>query len=290
MNLTLLIKGALISCWLGMQILLGGCATLISAATSGLADDLTATILNSDDPETVRAAMPAYLLLIESLLRNNPENENILRAAASLNGAFAGAFVQDEARAELLTEKSLNFAFRALCIHQRKFCEIQQMSFEQFQQLISKARQRDLEALYSVGIAWTGWIQTHGSDWNAIAQLPRVRLIMETLIRLDETWDNGGPHLYMGGLDTILPASMGGKPEEGRAHFERAIELSGGRYLMTKVVYAEQYCRLVFNKELHDRLLGEVIDADPVAPGMTLINMVAQVRARALLEESDEYF
>ncbi|MDK1024447.1 MAG: TRAP transporter TatT component family protein [Gammaproteobacteria bacterium] len=290
MNLTLLIKSALISGWLCVQILLGGCATLMSAATSRMADDLTATILNSDDPETVRAAVPAYLLLIESLLRGSPDNENILRAAASLNGAFAGAFVEDESRAALLAEKSLNYAFRALCIHRHSFCEMQQLSFEQFQQIMSKAQKRDLEALYSVGIAWTGWIQTHGSDWNAIAQLPRVRLIMETLIRLDETWDNGGPHLYMGGLDTLLPASMGGKPEAGRAHFERAIELSRGRHLMTKVVYAEQYCRLVFNKELHDRLLREVLDADPVAPGMTLINMVAQVRARALLEESDDYF
>jgi hypothetical protein len=262
----------------------------MSTATSQLADDLTATILNSQDVETVRAAVPAYLLLIESLLRDSPDNENILRAAASLNGAFAGAFVQDGPRAELLTEKSLNYAFRALCVHQDSFCELQQISFEQFQNLMPQAQMKDLDGLYSVATAWTSWIQTHSGDWNAIAQLPRIRLILETVIRLDDTWDNGGPHLYMGGLDTLLPASMGGKPEKGRAHFERAIELSGGRYLMTKVVYAEQYSRLVFDKELHDRLLREVLDADPVAPDMTLINTIAQARARALLEESDEYF
>ncbi len=290
MNLSLLIKHALISGLLFVQILLGGCATLMSSATSQLAEDLSATILNSDDPETVRSAVPAYLLLIESLLRNSPSNEAILRAAASLNGAFAGAFVSDEARAGLLTEKSLDFAFRALCVHRGNFCESRQMSFQQFQQLVSQTQKSDLEALYSVGVAWTGWIQMHSSDWNAIAQLPRVRLIMSRVIELDETWDHGGAHLYMGGLDTLLPASMGGKPEQGRVHFERAIELSGGRNLMAKVVFAEQYARLVFNRELHDRLLHEVLDADPVAQGMTLLNTLAKQRARVLLEESDEYF
>jgi len=219
MNLKLLIKGGLISGLLCLQVLLGGCATLVSSATSQLADDLSATILDSNDPETVRAAVPAYLLLIESLLRNSPDNEGILSSASALNSAFAGAFVEDESRAAILTTKSLNYAIRALCIRRQSFCEIQQMSFEQFQHDISQAQERDLDALYSVGTAWAGWIQSHGSDWNAVAQLPRVRLIMEKMIDLDETWDNGGAHLYLGVLDTLLPASMGGRPEEGRAHF-----------------------------------------------------------------------
>jgi hypothetical protein len=290
MNRSLLVKGVLVCGLLCVQLLLGGCATLVSSATSQIADDLTATILNSNDPETVRAAVPAYLLFIESLLRSSPDNEGILRAASALNGAFAGAFVEDESRAEILTDKSLDYAFRALCIHRQSFCEMQQMSFEQFQYSMSQAQTKDLEALYAVGTAWTGWLQAHSSDWNAIAQLPRIRLVIATVIHLDETWDQGGPHLYMGGLDTLLPASMGGKPEDGRAHFERAIELSGGRYLMTKVVYAEQYSRLVFDKVLHDRLLREVLVADPVQPGMTLTNKIAQIRAQVLLEESDEYF
>lgn len=263
---------------------------VMSSATSRLADDLAATILNSNDPETVRAAVPAYLVFIESLLLDNPDSEAILKAASSLNSAFAGAFVQDESRTEILADKSLDYALRALCVHRRNFCDLQTMSFEQFQQVMSQAQRRSVDSLYSVGTAWTGWIQAHGSDWNAIAQLSRVRLVMETVIRLDETWEEGLAHLYMGALDTLLPASMGGRPEEGRAHFERAIELSGGRYLMAKVVFAEQYSRLVFDKELHDRLLREVLNADPVEPGMTLINTLAQVRARALLEESDEYF
>ncbi|MGI9322938.1 MAG: TRAP transporter TatT component family protein, partial [Pseudomonadales bacterium] len=84
-------------------------------------------------------------------------------------------------------------------------------------------------------------------------------------------------------------ASLGGRPEQGRAHFEKALAIDG-QYLMTKVVFAEQYARLVFDQALHDRLLTEVLAADAVAPGMTLTNKVAQARARALLETSPDYF
>ena len=120
--------------------------------------------------------------------------------------------------------------------------------------------------------------------------MARVRGLLERVIELDETYEGGGPHLYMGGLETVLPASMGGRPEKGRDHFERALVLSDGEFLMTRVIYAEQYARLVFDKALHDRLLNEVLAADPVVEGMTLTNRIAQERARELLADSDDYF
>ena len=46
----------------------------------------------------------------------------------------------------------------------------------------------------------------------------------------------------------------------------------------------------MFDQELHDRLLNEVIAADPVEHGFTLMNTLAQDRARKLLESGKEYF
>ena len=79
-------------------------------------------------------------------------------------------------------------------------------------------------------------------------------------------------------------------PEEARAHFERAIEISGGRDLSMKVEYARGYARTLYERELHDRLLTEVMEADPVAPRLTLTNTVAQREARTLLDSADDYF
>ena len=59
---------------------------------------------------------------------------------------------------------------------------------------------------------------------------------------------------------------------------------------MTKVLLAKEYARMVFDRELHDRLLQEVVNADPNVSGRVLLNSMAQAQARILLAESDEYF
>jgi len=91
-------------------------------------------------------------------------------------------------------------------------------------------------------------------------------------------------------INSLRPEAIGGKPAEGRKDFEKAIELSGGRNLYAKTLFAEFYARLVFDQELHDKLLNEVLAADPVAPGFTLMNVLAQERAKKLLESGKDYF
>ena len=105
-----------------------------------------------------------------------------------------------------------------------------------------------------------------------------------------EAYQRGAAHLYLGVLATLLPEAMGGKPEEGRSHFERAAQLSGDRDLMPKVLLASEYARLVFDRQLHDTLCREVLEADPVEPGLTLSNTLAQNEAERLLADSLDYF
>jgi hypothetical protein len=59
---------------------------------------------------------------------------------------------------------------------------------------------------------------------------------------------------------------------------------------MVKVLYARHYARLVFDQELHDRLLQEVLAADAEYPDMTLMNVLAQTQAHVLLDGSADYF
>jgi hypothetical protein len=113
---------------------------------------------------------------------------------------------------------------------------------------------------------------------------------MAQVVALDERYDYGGGHLYLGVFETLLPPALGGRPEIGREHFERAVSISEGRQLLTKVLYAERYARLVFDRDLHDRLLEEVMAADPMVPGLTLMNVMAQQQAAQLLDSADEYF
>ncbi|MDG1206294.1 MAG: TRAP transporter TatT component family protein, partial [Pseudomonadales bacterium] len=87
--------------------LLSSCANLMSSVTSGLAEDLADTILNSNDVETVREGIPAYLLMIDSFLRSSPDNPELLMAASNLNSAFT--IFTNEARGRLLSQKSFDY-------------------------------------------------------------------------------------------------------------------------------------------------------------------------------------
>jgi len=267
-----------------------GCQMFAASSGLRLARNVSGAVLNQDDPELVREGAPAYLIAIDGLIEADPKDPELLLAGAKLYTAYASAFVTEPERARRLTLRAYRYGKSALCLRKPALCEAVNGPFETFAQQLATTNTRDLPTLYGFGSAWASWIRANSSDWNAIAELPKVQLLMERVLELDETYDTGGAHLYLGVLYTLRPAGLGGQPELGRSHFERAIELSKGRNLTAKVLFASQYARLVFDRPLHDRLLQEVIDADPKAPGFTLGNVLAQEQARALLASADAYF
>lgn len=267
-----------------------GCGTLISSATTGLAENVSAAVLDQEDPLLVRDGAPAYLIAIDGLIEGDPKNETLLLAGARLYSAYASAFVEDPERASRLTTRALGYGQRALCVRNVALCESAAGSLDDFEAQLAKTTTKDLPALYGFGSAWATWVQMNASDWNAIADLPKVQALMERVVALDDSYEQGGAHLFLGVLYTLRPASLGGKPDVGRMHFEKAVAQSDGRNLMAKVLFARQYARLVFDQELHDQLLVEVVEADPVERGFTLSNSMAQEMAEELLVESEEYF
>jgi len=271
-------------------VLTTGCSSIMSSATTGLAESLTNAVLNQNDPETVRQGAPAYLLLIDGLIADNPNNAALLMAGASLYSSYAGAFVDDPERASRLSRKGRDYGWAAWCRVEKDACDIWSAPYEDFERVVNDVGRNEVPVLYNAGAAWASWIQANTDDWSAVADKARVDAMMQRVVALDETFEDGSAFLYLGILATLLPEAMGGKPEQGRADFERVIELSDGKNLMAKVLLARSYARLVFDRDLHDRLCREVIDADPVAEGLTLTNTMAQEEAQQLLGSSEDYF
>jgi hypothetical protein len=275
---------------LPLLLLLAGCATLTRAATTRFAEDLSNAILDQNDVATVRDGAPAYLLAMDGLIEGDSESASLLLSGARLYGAYASAFVEDEARMRRLWDRALGYARRALCVEVRPPCRALDRPFDEFSASLGAVDRDDVPTLYGFGVAWAGWAQVNADDWGAVAQIPKIQALMERIVELDESYDHGSAHLYLGVLLTLRPASLGGQPERGREHFERALELSRRRNLMAQVLFARQYARLVFDRPLHDRLLREVVDADPRAPGLTLANTLAREQALLLLDDADDYF
>lgn len=267
-----------------------GCASMLYDATSNMASSLSHAMLNHDDLDTIKGAAPAYLLLADGLIQDYPDKVALLTAAAQMYTAYSAVFVNEPERSKRLTNRALAYAMRAACLQRSIACDWREQRFNDFKASLDELEKNDVPVFFILGSTWAGWIQAHHEDWNAIAELPRVTAIMQRIIELDETYQQGAAHLYLGVAYTLIPPAMGGKPEIGREHFEAAIRLSNGQNLSVKVLYARQYARLVFNRELYERLLKEVIAADPVVYDLTLTNILAQQQAQQLLAETNDYF
>jgi len=264
-----------------MALFLSGCASL---ASDRMAGQLRTVMLAQDDPETVKAAAPAFLLLVESMIAESPEDPRLLVTGAELAASY-GALLEDPDRRARLADRAYDYSRRALCAEQKSVCAALDGSFEDFSVSVAKIGPTDLENLYVFATTWATWLEFHSGDMDAIANLPKLELIFDQIISLDPNFHGGRAHLYAGALAILRPPALGGKPDKARGHFEEALRLSNGKDLMVQIEYARRYARQALDQPLHDRLLNQVLTTDPIAPGLTLTNLMAQEEAKRLLSE-----
>lgn len=269
---------------------LAGCANLVESAAGGLAGDISTAVLNEDDPRLVRDSLPAYLILLDSQAAKPDAGPVVLGTAARLYAAYAVLFVDDPARAGILAGRARTYGAAAACKADEAACGLDALPFDEMQSRLAGIGPKASAALFSQAVGALAWVRTHGDDWQAMADLPRIEAMLERLLVIGEPADAGTVNDYLGILNTLRPPALGGHPEQGKAYFERAIELTGGRDLGILVDYARGYARLIYDRDLHDSLLKRVLSADPHVAGLTLFNTLAQEQARALLASADDYF
>ncbi len=254
------------------------------------ADTLSAAILNQNDPEIVSAGLPAYLLIVDGFIIQRPENVGLLAAGAQLFALYGSRFSDTPEHRAVLTEKGRRYGARAICLDYEPACDWAGLDYDDFVAELARVERGQVDVLYAYAVSWLSHLDATSTDWTAVGELPWVQAAMNRLLELDESYDDGGVHVYLGILNSLRPPSLGGQPEIARSHFERAISISSGSDLSAKVEYARRYGRMMFDRELHDRLLNEVLAAPAEAPGRTLFNVLAKRDAEELLASSAAYF
>ncbi|NND65089.1 MAG: hypothetical protein HKM24_03895, partial [Gammaproteobacteria bacterium] len=265
------------------------CSSILTNAVDNISANLTTAVLNQDDPELVRDAVPAYLILLDGFVEGSPDSPSMLSSASSLYAAYGSVFVDDIERSKKLSNRAREYGQRAMCSSIPSSCHWQELDYEQFEDALNSVKERHITAFYSYTISWLAWIRAHSDDWNALADLPKVEAALAHMASLPGDVESVNTHLYLGILNSLRPPALGGKPEVAQDHFEKAVALSSGNDLSVKVEYARGYARMMYDQELHDRLLNEVIAAPTKAPGLTLLNTIAKEQAQALLDSGSEY-
>lgn len=285
--------------------LVGACS-LRRVAVGGLASALSGSaesFAREDDPELVREAMPFALKAIEAVLLEDPDNERLLAAASTGFGLYAYAFVQldaerlassDYARAAALRARALalqlrarDYALRAL---ELEHPDLGRRLRAEPDAAVRALTRDDLELAYLAGGTWGLAIALAKDEPALVADVDAVRALLRRALELDESYAEGALHEALISVEG-LPRAMGGSPERARAHYERALALSGGRRSSLHVKLAENVSVPAQDRAEFERLLGLALEVDlDAAPGQRLSNRIAMDRARHLLATIDDLF
>ena len=114
---------------------------------------------------------------------------------------------------------------------------------------------------------------------------------MEYVSIHDSTFYFGGADVFLGTLYGSRPRMLGGDTDRARKHFERALRISDGKFLLTHVYYARSVAVQTLNEPLFDELLLTVETTSlEVLPGFRLPNAIAKEKARGLSLKKDDLF
>lgn len=283
-RLTLLLPLALSVCGCAQRMTIRLAAPLMDQALESLSEE--------SDLEIARQAAAANLKLLEAALKSDPTNQRLLLLACRGFAGYALAFVPEDEpeRARDLYERGKDYGLRAMDC-ERRLRGMADLTLEQVGPALRRTRKRDVPKLFWPAFAWGYWINLSRDKPAALAELPKVEAIMNRVLELDERTFYGGPHLFFASLYAGRTKMLGGDPERGKKHFERNLEINGGRFLLSYYLYARYYAIQTQNKALCEELLNKVLDAPSnLLPDQRLINGVARQRADILLMDIDDYF
>ncbi len=144
--------------------------------------------------------------------------------------------------------------------------------------LVEHLRDKDLsQELLWLGAAWLGRVQADSENAEVIADLWIGVELVEHSVRLDETTEFGLGHVILGAYHARAAI---GEFEEAKQHFDRAMQINGGKYLPTQLQMAQRYYCQKHDKVGYDRSLNAVLDAVDPLPAARLENTVAKRFAR----------
>jgi tetratricopeptide (TPR) repeat protein len=276
-----------------IPLLLAGCIQTIAINTvGGIVDDGFAGFTEESDLQLAEEALPANLKLLEVMLKNDPDNDRLLRLLSEGYSSYALGFVEDtdpdRARAFYLRAKE--YGLRILR-QDKQFAGALAGSPDNLTAELRRLGRDDVPAVFWSAFGWASAIYLSISDPDALADLPRVETMMRFVADKDSSFYYGGAYLFLGTLYGSRSKFLGGDPDLARRYFERALAINEGKFLMTQVYYARSVAVQTLDEELFNRLLDTVENTSlEVLPEFRLANAIAKKKAKILRAKVGDLF
>jgi hypothetical protein len=270
-----------------------GCVQSIAVSTvGGIIDDGFEGFTSEPDMQFAGEALPANLKLLDVLLKNDTSNVRLLRVLSEGYASYSLGYLEDidNARARAFYLRSRDYGLRILR-QDAALARALAGSIDDLKTELAKRGPSDVPAVFWTAFGWGSAIQLSLDDPALLVDLPRTEAMMEFVARADSGYYFGGAHLFLGTLAGLRPRLLGGNPDQSRAHFEAALRINHGKFLMTYVYYARSYAVQTQNEPLFEELLNHVKNAEITEPpSVRLANAIARKKAEALLARKSDFF
>ncbi len=282
----------ILSCLLIAAFLFVNCSIQKIAvnATSSIIDNTLTAIYEESDRKLAQDSIAGFLKMLEGLLKSDPDNRKLLRRAVEGYTGYTLGFVEDydEERAIVFYRRARDFG-RRLLSRDSSIKSALKSNLDEFELALQTRSRSDIPDLFWAANAWGSYIKTNPSDLSALADMGKVKVLMERILELDESYYFGGAHLFLGIVE--VEKGIAGNQQFAKEHFDRALKFSDGKFLLTKVLYARHYTVRTFDEKSFVTVLNEVLQTPgDVLPEYRLINEIAKEKARLYLAHKDAWF
>jgi predicted anti-sigma-YlaC factor YlaD len=283
---------------LASAVFLGSCAVL------GAASKATMVFASEEDPELAAGALPTFIKASEMFLAADPKDREKVVATASLYVMYANAFVDGPASylPDDRFEERKVAADRASALYRRayrllagnlesRFPGIVESAKAGDTKLLARLRRNDVPLLYWSAASVFAAFGLNPLDFESAGNVGAAGLFLARAAELDPGWNAGAIYELYLSLYASLPSFMGGDPAKALESYEKSLALSHGQSASLFVAYATSICVPRQDYPSYRAALERALSIDPDArPETRLATVIAQKRARWLLDTADQYF
>ena len=267
------------------MLILGGCTRLAMPIASSMIPGFTSAFFEECDLKLAEESLPAELKLMEGLLKNDPGNPKILTALCMGFTGYAMLFVEDRntKRASHLYLRAKAYGLKAMGLENK--------DAKALRELLKEITRGEIEMLFWTTMAWNAWINLNLDKPSALGETTLAEACLARVLEIEPGFYHGAPYVLKGAILAARPQILGGNPPEAKVCFEKAINVSEGKFLLAQYYFARYYAVRVQDKKLFLALVKEVAEAPPDdLKEACLINQAVKLKMEALALTTDELF
>lgn len=275
-------------------LMMNGCVQRLAIRTvGGIIDDYGFLTINEEsDLALAEQSIASNLKLLEILSKGDPENKNLLQTLTMGYASYALGFVEDDNmdRARVFYLRARDYGLRILR-EDKKFAAALHGDLESFMTALGSFSSDDVPTIFWTAAGWGGYINMSLTEPEAIASLSKVEAMMQFVVERDPSYFHGAAHIFLGSIYASRPKMLGGDPVRAKKHFDTAIELGEGKFLLAHVLYARWYAVQIQDQDLFENLLDQIDQASiDQLPEVRLVNAIAKKKAHLLRSRINDYF